>query len=118
MYTEEPGIIYTCTMAGTLSVDEIRRKKGRRWQEIALPLFVPGMIPAIVRAISCAVFGSTTCASTRLAVVVKSVQKAFFVCPFFAKRVLTKNYYPPDKQPKTVATNLEQAEILCAEISS
>jgi type I restriction enzyme R subunit len=33
------------------------------------------------------------------------------------KRILTKYRYPPDKQPKAVATILEQAEILCAEIS-
>jgi len=33
------------------------------------------------------------------------------------KRILTKYNYPPDKQPKTVVTILEQAEILCAEIS-
>ena len=33
------------------------------------------------------------------------------------KRILTKYNYPPDKQPKAVATILEQAEILCAEIS-
>ena len=32
------------------------------------------------------------------------------------KRILTKYKYPPDKQPKAVATILEQAEILCAEI--
>jgi type I restriction enzyme R subunit len=34
------------------------------------------------------------------------------------KRILTKYNYPPDKQPKAVATILEQAEILCAEISA
>jgi type I restriction enzyme R subunit len=34
------------------------------------------------------------------------------------KRILTKYRYPPDKQPKAVATILEQAEILCAEISA
>lgn len=34
------------------------------------------------------------------------------------KRILTKYKYPPDKQPKAVATILEQAEILCAEISA
>jgi type I restriction enzyme R subunit len=34
------------------------------------------------------------------------------------KRILTKYNYPPDKQPKAVATILEQAEILCAEIST
>jgi type I restriction enzyme R subunit len=33
------------------------------------------------------------------------------------KRILIKYKYPPDKQPKAVATILEQAEILCAEIS-
>jgi len=33
------------------------------------------------------------------------------------KRILTKYKYPPDKQPKAVATILEQAEILCAEIT-
>ena len=33
------------------------------------------------------------------------------------KRILTKYNYPPDKQPKAVVTILEQAEILCAEIS-
>lgn len=33
------------------------------------------------------------------------------------KRILNKYNYPPDKQPKAVATILEQAEILCAEIS-
>ncbi len=33
------------------------------------------------------------------------------------KRILTKYKYPPDMQPKAVATILEQAEILCAEIS-
>ena len=33
------------------------------------------------------------------------------------KRILTKYNYPPDKQPKVVVTILEQAEILCAEIS-
>jgi type I restriction enzyme R subunit len=33
------------------------------------------------------------------------------------KRILTKYNYPPDKQPKAVATILEQAEILCAEVS-
>ncbi|MCC6447925.1 MAG: DUF3387 domain-containing protein, partial [Chitinophagaceae bacterium] len=32
------------------------------------------------------------------------------------KRILIKYNYPPDKQPKAVATILEQAEILCAEI--
>jgi type I restriction enzyme R subunit len=34
------------------------------------------------------------------------------------KRILTKYNYPPDKQPKAVVTILEQAEKLCAEISS
>jgi type I restriction enzyme R subunit len=34
------------------------------------------------------------------------------------KRILTKYNYPPDKQPKAVVTILEQAEILCAEISA
>ena len=34
------------------------------------------------------------------------------------KRILTKYKYPPDKQPKAVITILEQAEILCAEISA
>lgn len=34
------------------------------------------------------------------------------------KRILTKYRYPPDMQPKAVATILEQAEILCAEISA
>ena len=34
------------------------------------------------------------------------------------KRILTKYNYPPDKQLKAVATILEQAEILCAEISA
>ncbi|MGA2161666.1 MAG: type I restriction enzyme endonuclease domain-containing protein [Methanoregula sp.] len=34
------------------------------------------------------------------------------------KRILTKYNYPPDKQPNAVVTILEQAEILCAEISS
>jgi len=34
------------------------------------------------------------------------------------KRILTKYNYPPDKQPRAVATILEQAEILCAEISA
>jgi type I restriction enzyme, R subunit len=33
------------------------------------------------------------------------------------KRILMKYNYPPDKQPKAVATILEQAEIMCAEIS-
>ena len=33
------------------------------------------------------------------------------------KRILIKYNYPPDKQPKAVATILEQAEVLCAEIS-
>jgi type I restriction enzyme R subunit len=33
------------------------------------------------------------------------------------KRILTKYHYPPDKQPKAIATILEQAEVLCAEIS-
>lgn len=33
------------------------------------------------------------------------------------KRILIKYNYPPDKQPKAVATILEQAEILCAEVS-
>lgn len=33
------------------------------------------------------------------------------------KRILIKYNYPSDKQPKAVATILEQAEILCAEIS-
>jgi type I restriction enzyme R subunit len=34
------------------------------------------------------------------------------------KRILTRYNYPPDKQPKAVATILEQAEILCAEIGA
>ena len=34
------------------------------------------------------------------------------------KRILTKYKYPPDMQPKAVVTILEQAEILCAEISA
>ncbi len=34
------------------------------------------------------------------------------------KRILTKFNYPPDKQPRAVVTILEQAEILCAEISA
>jgi type I restriction enzyme R subunit len=34
------------------------------------------------------------------------------------KRILTKYKYPPDKQPKAVTTILEQAQILCAEISA
>jgi type I restriction enzyme R subunit len=34
------------------------------------------------------------------------------------KRILTKYNYPPDKQPKAVITILEQAEMLCAEISA
>jgi len=34
------------------------------------------------------------------------------------KRILTKYNYPPDKQLKAVVTILEQAEILCAEISA
>jgi type I restriction enzyme R subunit len=34
------------------------------------------------------------------------------------KRILTKYHYPPDKQPRAVVTILEQAEILCAEISA
>lgn len=34
------------------------------------------------------------------------------------KRILTKYNYPPDKQPRAVVTILEQAEILCAEISA
>lgn len=34
------------------------------------------------------------------------------------KRILTKYNYPPDKQPKAVVTILEQAEVLCAEISA
>jgi len=34
------------------------------------------------------------------------------------KRILTKYRYPPDMQPKAVATILEQAEIMCAEISA
>ena len=34
------------------------------------------------------------------------------------KRILTKYRYPLDKQPKAVATVLEQAEILCAELSA
>ncbi len=33
------------------------------------------------------------------------------------KRILIKYKYPPDKQPKAIATILEQAEILCGEIS-
>lgn len=33
------------------------------------------------------------------------------------KRILIKYNYPPDKQPKAVATILEQAEILCGELA-
>jgi len=34
------------------------------------------------------------------------------------KRILTRYNHPPDKQPMAVITILEQAEILCAEISA
>jgi type I restriction enzyme R subunit len=34
------------------------------------------------------------------------------------KRILMRYGYPPDKQPLAVRTILEQAEILCAEISA